>query len=232
MADLILHHFDASPFSEKIRVIFGFKGLAWKSCRISRIMPRPDLMPLTGGYRRTPVLQIGADIYCDTQIIIREIERRFPSPTLFPGGNLGLPYALAFWSDRAFFQTAVNLVFGVLGPRVPQEFIEDRSKLRGAPFNVAAMSAACPQALEQFRAHAGWIDAQLDHGGDWLLGNDFSAADVHAYMNIWYARSSLPPEDFDASGVARGARGVAAPSRMGRARTFPPAWKPLRNLYR
>ena len=70
-SDIILHHFDPSPFSEKIRVIFGFKRIAWKSCQISRIMPRPDLMPLTGGYRRTPVMQIGADIFCDTQIIIQ-----------------------------------------------------------------------------------------------------------------------------------------------------------------
>lgn len=74
----ILHHFDQSPFSEKIRIIFGFKKLAWHSVRISRIMPRPDLMPMTGGYRRTPTMQIGADVYCDTQIIIRELERRYP----------------------------------------------------------------------------------------------------------------------------------------------------------
>jgi glutathione S-transferase len=65
---IILHHFDQSPFSEKIRLIFGFKGLSWKSVRIPRVMPRPDLTPLTGGYRRTPVMQIGADIFCDTQI--------------------------------------------------------------------------------------------------------------------------------------------------------------------
>ena len=70
---IILHHFDQSPFSEKIRLIFGLKKIAWTSVRISRIMPRPDLMPLTGGYRRTPVMQIGADIYCDTQCIMREI---------------------------------------------------------------------------------------------------------------------------------------------------------------
>ena len=87
----ILHHFEASPFSEKIRVIFGFKQIAWQSVLIPRIMPKPDLVPLTGGYRRTPVMQIGADIFCDTQIIQREIERRFPEPTLFPGGNGGVP---------------------------------------------------------------------------------------------------------------------------------------------
>src|SRR5215471_15927592 len=141
---VILHHFDQSPFSEKIRVIFGFKRVAWKSVRISRIMPRPNLMPLTGGYRRTPVMQIGADIYCDTQVIIREIEARFPTPTLFPGGNAGIACALGMWSDRAFFQNTVNLVFGTLGDKVPKDFIEDRGRLRGATFDVAAMKAAAP----------------------------------------------------------------------------------------
>lgn len=105
---IILHHFDQSPFSEKIRVVFGFKKLAWNSVRVSRIMPRPDLMPMTGGYRRTPTMQIGADIYCDTQIIIRELEARFPTPTLFPMGHAGIPWALGMWSDRPFFQNTVN----------------------------------------------------------------------------------------------------------------------------
>jgi glutathione S-transferase len=128
---IILHHFDRSPFSEKIRVVFGHKGLSWRSVRIPQIMPKPDLMPLTGGYRRTPVMQIGADVFCDTQIIIREIERRFPSPTLFPPGAAGVPWALSSWTDHTLFQTAVNLVFGTLGPKVPQAFVEDRSQLRG-----------------------------------------------------------------------------------------------------
>jgi glutathione S-transferase len=129
---IILHHFEESPFSEKIRVVFGLKNLDWTSVLISRIMPRPDLMPLTGGYRRTPVMQIGADIYCDTQCIIRELERRFPEPTLFPKGYEGLGPASAMWSDRSFFQSTVNLVFGALADQVPQDFIADREKLRGA----------------------------------------------------------------------------------------------------
>jgi glutathione S-transferase len=191
-SDIILHHFDPSPFSEKIRIIFGYKKIAWKSCLISRIMPRPDLMPLTGGYRRTPVMQIGADIFCDTQIIIREIEARFPSPTLFPGGNAGVPWALGMWTDRPWFQSTVSLVFGLLGDKVPQDFIADRSKLRGAPFDVAAMKAAIPQMRDQFRANVDWIEAQLGDGRSFLLGDVFSLADINAYMNVWYARQSLP----------------------------------------
>jgi glutathione S-transferase len=191
---VILHHFDQSPFSEKIRVIFGFKGLGWRSVGISRIMPRPDLMPLTGGYRRTPILQIGADIFCDTQVIIRELEARFPTPTLFPSGHAGLPWTLGMWTDRSFFQNTVNLVFGSLGDAVPQDFIEDRGRLRGAKFDVPAMTAALPQMRDQFRAHVDWIEAQLADGRDWLL-KDFSLADVSAYMNIWYVRTNLAQAD-------------------------------------
>src|ERR1700742_3341774 len=82
MADLILHHYPNSPFAEKVRVGLGLKQLAWKSVIIPNMMPKPDLMPLTGGYRKTPVLQVGADIYCDTQLIMLEIERRCPKPPL------------------------------------------------------------------------------------------------------------------------------------------------------
>src|SRR6202158_4813724 len=71
MADIILHHYDTSPYSEKVRLGFGLKGLAWASVELPQIMPKPKLTALTGGYRKTPVLQIGADIYCDSQLIMR-----------------------------------------------------------------------------------------------------------------------------------------------------------------
>ena len=90
--------------------------------------------------------------------------------------------------------TAVNLVFGTLGPKVPQAFVEDRSQLRGAKFDLDKMRAAIPQMRDQMRAHLGWIEAQLSDGRKWLLG-DFSLADVSAYMNVWYLRSSLSAEE-------------------------------------
>jgi glutathione S-transferase len=192
---IILHHFEKSPFSEKIRVIFGLKNIEWTSVLISRIMPRPDLMPLTGGYRRTPVMQIGADIYCDTQCIILELERRFPEPTLFPNGYQGVASAMAMWSDRSFFQSTVNLVFGSLADQVPQDFIADRERLRGAKFDVAAMTSAIPQMRDQFRAHVQWIEAQLADGRSWISGDRAGLSDVNAYMNIWYVRVHLPNAD-------------------------------------
>src|SRR5690242_1615216 len=124
--EIIFHHYPTSPFSEKVRLAFGIKKLSWRSVEIPNMMPKPDLLPLTGGYRKTPVMQIGADIFCDTQIILRELERRFPEPSLFPHGK-GLPYGLGFWSDRAFFMPTVGVVFGEIGHLTPEDFRKDRT---------------------------------------------------------------------------------------------------------
>ncbi len=193
-SQVILHHFEASPFSEKIRLIFGLKQIAWQSVLIPRIMPKPDLIPLTGGYRRTPVLQIGADIFCDTQVIVRELEARFPTPSLCPAGHTGLPWMIGMWTDRAFFASTIPLVFGSLGDKVPQSFIDDRTKLRGAPFDVAAMTAALPHHRAQFRSNLDLLEAELS-ARPWLLGDEVSLADVNAWMNLWYVRTNLTDSD-------------------------------------
>ena len=99
MSDIILHHYPSSPFAEKIRKILGFKKISWNSVIIPVIMPKPDLTALTGGYRRTPVLQIGDDIYCDTALIADVLERRVPAPSLYPAPIAGLARTLAQWAD-------------------------------------------------------------------------------------------------------------------------------------
>ena len=96
------------------------------------------------------------------------------------------------WTDRPFFQSTVNLVFGSRADKVPADFIADREKLRGAKFDVAAMTASIPQMRDQFRAHVAWIDTQLADERTWLAGESASLVDINAYMNLWYARASLP----------------------------------------
>ena len=51
MTEIIFPHYWTSPFSEKVRLLFGLKGLSWRSVEQPSIMPKPDLVPLTGGYR-------------------------------------------------------------------------------------------------------------------------------------------------------------------------------------
>jgi len=187
---IILHHYDISPFSEKVRIAFGIKGLVWHAVDQPTIMPKPELVPLTGGYRRIPVMQIGADIYCDSQLILRELERRHPNPSLHVGGDAGLSYGLGFWSDRPFFMAAVGVIFGAI--QIDEAFLEDRSKLMGRPFDPDALRAAAPGAAEQLRAHTAFLAEQLADGRAFLLGDDPGLTDVHAYYNLWFVRSFHP----------------------------------------
>ncbi len=184
----ILHQYDTSPFSEKPRLMFGLKDLAWSAVIQPSIMPKPDLIPLTGGYRRAPVMQIGADIFCDSQVIMAEIERRSPSPT--PSG--ALDWAVNLWADRLWFQASVAVIFAELGETVPRAFIEDREKLSGRPFDVAAMKAASGPMSAQWRAQAAWIEQALAAGGPFLGGETASLADIAAYMNVWFVVSFTP----------------------------------------
>jgi glutathione S-transferase len=189
--EIIFHHYPTSPFSEKVRVAFGIKQLAWRSVEQPVIMPKPDLIPLTGGYRKIPVMQIGADVYCDTQIILRELERRYPTPSIFPIKN-GLAYAIAFWSDRLFFMPTVGVVFSEIGHMVPETFKQDRAKMSGSTFSTEAMAAAAPFAKDHWRAHADFVAETLEDDRDYMGGAKPGAADIHAYMNFWWIKAALP----------------------------------------
>jgi glutathione S-transferase len=193
MSGIILHQYDVSPFSEKVRVCLGIKGLDWAADDQPVIMPKPDLIPLTGGYRRIPVMQIGADIYCDSSLIVRELERRFPTPTLFPTGDRGLAQALQVWTDRGVFGAAVAVIFGGLAGRIDPAFAKDREAMSGRPFDAEAMAAAVPIMAEALRAHLWWIDEQLSDGRAFLTGDKPGLADAAAYYNPWFIRNANPP---------------------------------------
>ncbi|MCC6919804.1 MAG: glutathione S-transferase [Alphaproteobacteria bacterium] len=188
MSEIIFHHYWTSPFSEKVRNIFGMKGISWRSVEQPTIMPKPHLIPLTGGYRKIPVMQIGADIYCDSQLILREVERRFPGPK---GEANGISAPLGFWADRAWFPAGIPLIFSVVGDTIGEAFKKDREAMSGAPFDTDRMKQAVPLMREQFRAHTGFVEEQLAAHGDFLTGKP-TVLDAQAYMNIWFLTSFVP----------------------------------------
>ena len=107
MPELVLHHYAASPFSEKLRLILGHKKLAWRSVTVPSISPKPDVVALTGGYRKTPFLQIGSHIYCDTALACDVLEHMAPEPALYPAQHKGLARVLAQWADDKLFWAAM-----------------------------------------------------------------------------------------------------------------------------
>lgn len=194
MNDVILHHYPASPFAEKVRVALGIKRLAWRSVTIPVIMPKPDLIALTGGYRKTPVMQIGADVYCDTQCILRELERRFPEPSLYAGSDAGTANALAFWSDRSLFSTAVGVAMAGRSDAVPEGFLEERARFTGREMNITRLKAALPVMVDQLRVQLVWYETALADGRTFLCGDKPTLVDCAAYHPCWFMLGNVGPE--------------------------------------
>ncbi|WP_426141060.1 glutathione S-transferase family protein [Pseudomonas sp. DWP3-1-2] len=195
MTELILHHYPASLFAEKARLMLGFKGLSWRSVIIPSIMPKPDLTALTGGYRKTPVLQIGADIYCDTALIARRLEQEKASPTLYPEGQEFTVSSFAAWADSTLFLHAVSLVFqpeslaarfAKVPPEMAKAFVADRAGMFDSG-NASRLPAV--QARHQWPTLMSRLQLQLSRNGDFLFGQP-SIADFTVAHTLWFLKQT------------------------------------------
>ncbi|QLC73999.1 glutathione S-transferase family protein [Pseudomonas sp. LPB0260] len=196
MHELILHHYPTSPFAEKTRLMLGFKQLSWRSVMIPPLMPKPDLTALTGGYRKTPVLQVGADIYCDTAAIARRLEAEKATPALFPEGQEFNVASFAQWADSLVFQHAVSLVFqpesvavrfASLPPEFLKAFVADRSALFSGG---QATRLPLEQARHQWPTLMARLQQQLSREqGDFLFGEP-SLADFAMAHPLWFLRGT------------------------------------------
>lgn len=197
--ELILHHYDSSPFSEKIRLILGWKGFDWRSVIVPSILPKPDVVALTGGYRKTPLLQIGSHIYCDTALICDVLERLRPQPALYPAGHKGLARVVAQWADERLFWAAMGYnfqpqgmaqVFGGGSPEqwgpIAKAFGEDRARMRTAVPRVPA-----PDAKAAYRSYLRRLSDML-HEQRYLLGDAPCVADFAAYHPLWFTLTQTP----------------------------------------
>ena len=191
MTEPVLHHYPYSPFAEKARVMLAYKGLAWKSVQIPPVLPKPDVVALTGGYRKTPILQFGADIYCDTALIARVLERVAPKPSFFPQGDTVAVQAAAHFFDNALFGITVpvgfapgsgmnKLFFAKATPEYLASFGKDRAAMRAGGTVRRGPVHEC-KALLAFLLPK--IEAQF--AGDYLFGAAPCIADFSLYNALW-----------------------------------------------
>lgn len=202
--DLILHHYDFSNFSEKVRLVLGLKDLTWYSVAITAYEPKPDYTPLTGGYRRTPSLQIGADVYCDTALIVDKLEHWRPTPSLYPGPDPGrtraLSASLAAWAESQLMRSVALYITGVHAKDFPPEFHADRAYLHGKPTpDLARVEASAATYQPQVWPQLARIEDMLTVGHDYVLGDELSLADFCIYEAPWFIETiGGPCERLDA----------------------------------
>lgn len=200
----ILHHYNESPYAEKVRLLLGYKGLAWRSVKVPRVAPKPDLVALTGGYRKVPVLQIGADIYCDTHLIAVVLEARQPEPSLRPVAGQ-FSDIVEHWVDVNLFARAVGYTFGALADVLPDTLLADRAALRGAPLERDALKRALPLATQELQTQLAWLERALSSNEGpttpgnvpFLNGAHPAAGDFTLYATLWFLANGR----FDFSGL-------------------------------
>jgi glutathione S-transferase len=190
--DIYLHHYPASLFSEKIRVLLGYHGLAWNSVIIPSVMPRPLLMPLSGGYRKTPILQIDANVYCDTKIIARALARHCQNHSLYQAGFVA--HRVADWADTHLFQVVVGLNFApeAVASMMAQfsadeaaAFQKDRAELtQGASVFGFTAIAARAYVLHYLR------ELEESIGSGYLFGAAPSIADFSVFHCLWFLNNN------------------------------------------
>ena len=170
-------------------MLFGYLDLNWASVIIPAIMPRPHLMPLSGGYRKTPIMQIGANVYCDTAIICRRLAELAADSTLYQHGFAS--ERVARWADTELFRRVVALDFRpeAIAAQMSQmsaeevaAFQADRAELSGG----APMVSADPAAAEaQFTSDLAQLEALLNRQ-PYLFGDKPCIADFSVYHCLWF----------------------------------------------
>ncbi len=183
----IFHHYPQSPIAEKIRMTFGIMALEWHSVQIPRIPPKPLLMPLTGGYRRTPVLQIGADIFCDSQSIAFQLSKLKTNKVAYLSSDRALELILGSFGENILFNLTVRIVLTTSMGIAPDDFIQDRGSLYFEPgWTVEEMQTSLPGVLLQLQSALELVNHHLASHGPYMNGKNPSYADAVIQHCVWF----------------------------------------------
>jgi len=192
MPEFILHHYEMSPFAEKARAMLGYSGLSWQSVITREMPPRPHLADLAGGYRRIPVAQMGADVFCDTRIIASEIAALSNKPLLALENVTPAAKEFVDHTDSEVFFACILSASGwplmrkVINHMAWSEialFFWDRIKM-GRSMAVPVVSAK--QAPVIVKGQLNRLEGMLTK--DFLFGDEPCHADFSAYHGLWFIR--------------------------------------------
>ena len=164
---LIVYGASLSPFVRKTRVFLAEKGLDYTLEQVN-IFPPPDWFKEISPLGRIPVLKDesnGATLP-DSSVICAYLEKKNPSPALYPSDPLS--YARALWLEEyADSELANNIGMGMFRPVVV-------NKLMGKESDRAAAEKTLNEKLPRYFAY---LDKEIGTK-DFLVDDTFSIADI------------------------------------------------------
>lgn len=188
---IILHHYDPSPYSQKMRSMLGWKGVHWRSVKHPWLPPRPELTALTGGNRRIPVLQVGADIVCDSNLAVRVADALAPSPALAPSvldhpmSHLWEPRMLV-WMGPIRFRKREDSVAMFNESVDTAAFRADRLEFMKPAADITRSAQLAVSYGAHVVMHADWIESLLSDGRAFLAGDAPGHADFSGFHGFWW----------------------------------------------
>ncbi len=171
--------------------MFGYCDMQWQSVISPAMPPRPIVDPLAGGYRRIPITQLGADIFCDTKLIANEIASLCNKPELAVE-TCGEEIArYSDYVDTVIFMAGIQsadprkmlfTVFKLFSPLQAIKFIKDRA---GVQKTSSVKRIGREHALKLLDDHFNDMQSRLENS-EFLFGDSPSIADFSAYHNLWF----------------------------------------------
>lgn len=194
---IILHRAFGSVYAQKTMCVLGYAGANWHSVMTSEGLPRPVLETLVGSFaRRPPVLQIGADLYCDTDMIMMALSKQLNQPDLnrltlsecenqqILAFDSELFYAVQGSISKRQFATRFFRKFGV---KKAFTFFKDRLTMRNSK---QAQQLITGKSQEQWKAivekHFAQMQRQLENVPFLSGKNTPNAVDFSAFTQVFY----------------------------------------------
>jgi glutathione S-transferase len=112
---LELYQFELSHYTEKVRLILDYKGLAYRKIEVTPGIGQIDLIRLSG-HRQVPVLKDGSEFVADSTAIAEYLEKQYPEQSIIPTDpkQRGLCMLIEQWADESIGLNARKALIGTL----------------------------------------------------------------------------------------------------------------------
>lgn len=165
-----LYQFPLCPFSRKVRLLLGEKGVGYELVRESPWVRRDEFLHLNPAGQTPVMVEAGRDLLLvDSMAICEFFEETVDKPSLINGtaAQRAEIRRLVAWFDTQFYQE-------VAGPLLHERMVK---RLGGRP--AAPDAKALRDAMKAAIGHLDYTDYLLDHR-NWMAGATFSLADLAA----------------------------------------------------